>query len=112
MKKNEQLNLYVAALSKMFQLEWETATVALHFIRFGQVVPVNLRKDDVETFWKGYTEYLKLLDDKISEAEYLNSWPKEKGFQCKMCAFQPQCAGLGMGSFKGAGKGKSKAKGS
>lgn len=90
----KQLKLYVYGLSEMFDLPWNKAHVALHFLRFGKIVWATMTPKECKDFAEGYKKYLQLLDDKVSKAEYSNKWESEKGFWCNYCTFKQECAGL------------------
>jgi len=93
-REYKQLKLYVYGLTEMFDLSWEKAHVALHFLRFGKIVWATMTPQECKDFAEGYKKYLQLLDDKVSRAEYSKQWPGEHGFWCNYCTFKQECAGL------------------
>lgn len=92
-KKNNQLNLYVYMLTKIFNFDWEYAEIALHFVRFGKLVWADLDRKEVEDFGISYMKLLSVLDSRILKAQESGEWTPEPGFYCNWCSFKKDCPG-------------------
>ena len=92
-KAHTQLNLYVAMLTKMFNLDWEIAEICLHYVRFGKQVWADVDKREMEIFAKKYVNLLHVLDDRLFVADATGSWPPSPGFYCGWCSFKNECPG-------------------
>lgn len=90
-KAHTQLNLYVFMLTKLFNLKWERAHIALHFLRHGKLVWAGLTPKEVEQFGKRYTHYLSALEGTIVKAYETNNWQKCPGVYCRWCSFKDEC---------------------
>lgn len=92
-KAHSQLNLYVYMLTKMNNLEWDTADIALHFVRHGKNVWAYITRKDMEEFGARYMHFLAILEERITKAYETNNWERCPGFHCKWCSFKGECVG-------------------
>lgn len=90
-KAHPQLNLYVVMLTRMFNLDWEIAEIALHYVKFGKVVWADLDRNEMEVFEKKYKHLLSILDKRIYDAYENDVWPATPGFYCSWCSFKKNC---------------------
>lgn len=86
-----QLNLYIVMLTKMFNLDWDSAYIALHFLRHGKVVSAWVTREEMDVFFKKYTHLLTVLEERIVSCYERNDWPTCPGFYCNWCGFKGEC---------------------
>lgn len=90
-KEHKQLNLYIWMLTKMFNLDWERANVALNFTRHDKLVWAGVSREESEDFGIAYIKLLADLEDRVNECLETGVWPREPGFYCNWCSFKAEC---------------------
>lgn len=92
-KEHKQLNLYAWMLTKLHNLDWDRANIALNFTRHDKLVWSGLSREEVEDFGIAYCKFLSDLEDRVNECLETSLWPREPGFYCNWCSFKPECKG-------------------
>jgi ATP-dependent exoDNAse (exonuclease V) beta subunit len=90
-KEHTQLNLYVYMLTRMFNLDWERAHIALHFVRHNKIVWAGVNQKEMEAFGKRYLHLLSILEDRTVKAYETGNWERTKGVHCRWCSFKGEC---------------------
>lgn len=92
-KDNKQLNMYVWMLTKMFDLDWDRASIALNFTRHDKLVWAGVSREEMEDFGVAYVKFLADLEDRVNGCLDTSVWPREPGFYCNWCSFKAECKG-------------------
>lgn len=92
-KTHNQLNLYVVMLTRLFNLKWDYAHIALHYIRHNKIVWAKLSHKEVDNFEARYLHFLSILEDRVVKAYETSNWERTPGFHCGWCSFKNECQG-------------------
>lgn len=90
-RKTDQLLLYAAFLTLVYNLDWRQCFIGLNFLRKGKKVISPVSREELRTFMKDLLEKLAYLEQIIDSCVVCKEWPAFHGFYCSWCGFRDIC---------------------